>query len=153
MRVRELMIEDVRTTSRAEDAGSAFFHMERDDIHHLVVMNGGDIEGVVSSDDLGGPAGEGIRRGRTVGDLMSPSSAVATPDMTVRQAANRLRGRRIGCLPVVEKGRLVGILTATDVCNWVGSGKARTQRVSLTRAGRQFKFESSGKMRRGARHA
>ena len=35
----------------------------------------------------------------------------AAPEMTIRKAANLLRGRSIGCLPVMDEGRLVGIIT------------------------------------------
>jgi len=42
--------------------------------------------------------------------------------MTLRQAANLLRGRTIGCLPVVEGGELVGILTTTDLLELIGRG-------------------------------
>jgi CBS domain-containing protein len=32
--------------------------------------------------------------------------------------------RKIGCLPVVEGGRLIGIVTETDVLRWVASAPA-----------------------------
>ena len=43
----------------------------------------------------------------------------------VRQAANLLRGRTIGCLPVLEDGKLVGILTTTDLLEQIGRGSDR----------------------------
>ena len=138
MRVSEVMVRAVRTATKEENAEAAFFRMQRDAIHHLVVMNGATVEGVITTDDLGGHAGEAVRRGRTVGELMTKNPAVATPDMTMREAANQLRGRSIGCLPVMQGDRLLGIVTASDVCNWVGSGKTRTQRKSTTRSGRRF---------------
>jgi acetoin utilization protein AcuB len=39
----------------------------------------------------------------------------ALPDDPIEQAANTMRDRRIGCLPVVEDDELVGILTTSDV--------------------------------------
>jgi CBS-domain-containing membrane protein len=39
---------------------------------------------------------------------------------TIRQAANLLRGRTIGCLPVMEDSKLVGIVTVTDLLELVG---------------------------------
>jgi acetoin utilization protein AcuB len=47
------------------------------------------------------------------------------PEMTLRQAANRLRGRSIGCLPVMEDDELVGILTTTDLLEILGKGVER----------------------------
>jgi acetoin utilization protein AcuB len=47
------------------------------------------------------------------------------PEMTLRQAANRMRGRSIGCLPVMEGDDLVGIVTTTDLLELLGHGLAR----------------------------
>jgi CBS-domain-containing membrane protein len=38
----------------------------------------------------------------------------------MKEAANLLRGRSIGCLPILEKRRLVGIVTTTDLLELVG---------------------------------
>jgi CBS domain-containing protein len=37
------------------------------------------------------------------------------PDAEIRQAAHIMREQRIGALPVVRAGRVVGMLTATDL--------------------------------------
>jgi CBS domain-containing membrane protein len=37
------------------------------------------------------------------------------PDMPVQAAASLMRTHHVGCLPVVEEGKLVGIVTATDL--------------------------------------
>jgi acetoin utilization protein AcuB len=89
-------------------------------IHHLVVADGRRVLGVVSQRDLGGTRGEPTRRGHIVQELMTRDVVTATPATTVRQAANLLRGRSIGCLPVTDGERLVGILTVTDVLELVG---------------------------------
>ena len=56
---------------------------------------------------------------------MTSPAVTASPRMTLRQAANLLRGRTIGCLPVVEGGKLVGILTTTDLLELIGRGIER----------------------------
>jgi acetoin utilization protein AcuB len=56
---------------------------------------------------------------------MSRPALTSSPDTTLRQAANVLRGRTIGCLPVVEDGRIVGIVTATDLLELIGAGIER----------------------------
>ena len=53
---------------------------------------------------------------------MTAPAVSATSDMTVRKAANLLRGRSIGCLPVMEDGDLVGIVTTTDLLERIGRG-------------------------------
>ena len=45
-----------------------------------------------------------------------------------------MRGRTIGCLPVVERGRLMGIVTVTDLLDLLGRGLDRStqpERASL----------------------
>ena len=79
-----------------------------------------------------------MRRGKRVSDLMTPAPVVVSPDARVRDAANILRGWSIGCVPVVEKSRVVGILTTADLCALVGRGTIRTQRISSVRAGRRY---------------
>lgn len=79
--------------------------------------------GVVSDRDL--QALGSYRQVQSVEDAMTAPAVTARPDMTLRQAANLLRGRTIGCLPVVEDGELVGILTTTDLLELVGRGAER----------------------------
>lgn len=48
---------------------------------------------------------------------MSEALITVTPSTTVREAARLLRERKIGALPVVEGGKLTGVITTTDVLN------------------------------------
>lgn len=125
MRLQDMMNRNVVTVGPDETADAAWSKMRRERIRHLVVVEGARLEGVVSDRDLGGAHGAASRRGRTVRELMTPSPAVATPATTLRQAANLMRGRLIGSLPVVEGERVVGIVTATDVLDELGRGATR----------------------------
>ncbi len=125
MRLQEIMTTDVVTIGPDEAASTAWSRMERKQVRHLVVAEGKRLLGVISERDLGGPHGGTVRRGRTVRDLMTPSVAVATPETTLRQAANLMRGRLIGSLPVIDDQRVVGIVTATDVLAELGRGSSR----------------------------
>ena len=55
---------------------------------------------------------------------MSQPAISIGPDASVSSAAQRMAQNRIGCLPVVEDGRLVGMLTETDVLCWVAGAKS-----------------------------
>jgi acetoin utilization protein AcuB len=118
MRVGDIMTKKVETISAGESLGAALERMRQRRIRHLVVMNGKKLAGIVSKRDLGAL---GREEGR-VEDVMSAPAVSATADMTVRKAANLLRGRSIGCLPVMEDGDLVGILTTTDLLERIGRG-------------------------------
>lgn len=125
MRLQEIMNTDVVTIGPDEPANTAWSQMERKRIRHLVVMEDGRLVGVLSERDLGGRSGASVRRNRTVRELMTPQVASAKPTTTLRQAANLMRGRLIGSLPVLEDGRVVGIVTATDVLEELGRGSTR----------------------------
>jgi acetoin utilization protein AcuB len=123
MRVGELMTSRVLTISAGESAEHALALMRARRIHHLVVLQGQEVAGVVSSRDL--EAAGTFRQVQVVEDVMTSPALTAAPHMTLRQAANLLRGRTIGCLPVTEDGELVGILTTTDLLAALGRGVAR----------------------------
>lgn len=50
-----------------------------------------------------------------VRDIMSPDPLTVTPDMTVTETARLMVDNRIGALPVLEEGRLIGIVTEGDL--------------------------------------
>ena len=122
MRAEDLMTTAVRTVAPGEPAETAWNLMQLAEVHHLVVMEKSRVVGILSRGDLGGPRGADRRKGRSAADLMTPSIVIATPRTTLRDAANLLRGHSIGCLPVLEGKRLVGILTVTDLLDALGHG-------------------------------
>lgn len=125
MRLQEIMNSDVVTVRPDQAANAAWTSMRRNNIRHLVVTENSRLLGVLSERDLGGRNGTALRRGRTVRALMTPQVATATPRTTLRQAANLMSGQLIGSLPVLEDGRVVGIVTATDVLEELGRGSTR----------------------------
>jgi CBS domain-containing protein len=48
-------------------------------------------------------------------DIMTPDPVTVGPDTTVTEAARLMSDKRIGALPVVEKGRMVGLVTEGDL--------------------------------------
>ena len=113
MRLAEIMSRDVRTARPTDPLEEARRTLEVNRIHHLVVMEGREAVGVLSARDLA--RGEG-----TVGEAMTADPVVATPKTTVKQAANLMRGNIIGCLPIVDEGKLVGIVTTSDLLELLG---------------------------------
>ncbi|MGH2901377.1 MAG: CBS domain-containing protein, partial [Solirubrobacteraceae bacterium] len=64
----------------------------------------------------------------SVGETMTHGPLTTTPKTSVGDAATLLARFRIGCLPVVEAGRLVGILSETDVLRSVARLDAKSER-------------------------
>jgi acetoin utilization protein AcuB len=123
MRVRDVMRRRVETVPTTDFAVDARERMRSRRIRHLVVLEGQDVVGVLSSRDLDSV---GLTQGGLiVGDVMTFPVRTVAPDATLREAANLLRGRTIGCLPVIDKGELVGILTTTDLLELIGRGVER----------------------------
>lgn len=124
MRVLEVMNDDVRTVPSAMPAQQARSLMRTDRIHHLVVVDGRRIVGVLSERDA-----VRARGASTVGQLMTTPVVTIEQDATVRKAANAMRGRTIGCLPVTSGNRLVGIVTTSDLLDVIGGAQGRPSRV------------------------
>jgi len=49
-----------------------------------------------------------------VRDLMRSHVVTASPDMPLEMAAELIAKEKVGCLPVIENGKLVGIVTEVD---------------------------------------
>jgi CBS domain-containing protein len=123
MKVRDIMSTKVQTIDMNEKAESAWNLMKWKRIHHVVVTDGpGQVVGVISARDLGGRDREEALKVRPVAAMMTAYAVKAIPEMPVRQAANVMRGWNIGCLPVVSEGKLVGIVTVSDLLRIVAEG-------------------------------
>jgi CBS domain-containing protein len=123
MRLRDIMTAGVVTIGPRDTAAAARATMRGHGIRHLVVVEDDRVVGLISERDLGRTRGN--RSGTTVAELMTRDVVSATPATTLRQAANLMRGRTIGCLLVVDGEDLVGIVTTTDVLDQLGRGAAR----------------------------
>jgi acetoin utilization protein AcuB len=138
MRLADIMSTPVETIETDVPVETAWNRMQERGIHHLVVTQSGKAVGILSARDLSGPRGVALRWAGTAGELMATRIVTAEPTMTVREAANLLRGRAIGCLPVVSGERIVGIVTITDLLEMIGRGQeklvTRKERRTLTRA-------------------
>jgi len=122
MRIQDVMKRPVKSIEAGEPVSTAMETMRRNRVHHLVVTRAGALTGVVSDGDVRALESSA---GRRVEDVMSAPAISATPEMTLRKAANLLRGRSIGCLPVLEDGRIVGIVTTSDLLERIGRGSER----------------------------
>jgi CBS domain-containing protein len=120
------MTTPVHTIAATADASLAWNQMQLHRVRHLVVAGpDGRAIGVVAASDLGGKRGDAMRVGRQVHDLMTERLVTATPDTTIREAANLMRGHAVNCLPVFEGTKLRGIVTALDLLELLGKGAER----------------------------
>jgi CBS domain-containing protein len=133
MQVRDLMSRQVVTIAPSESCLDAVVRMQRARSRHLPVVNrDGLLVGVVTDRDmrhllfsapmferLGSTRVEVLLDGVKVAEVMSTDLVTTTPGASLTEAASTMRTEKVGSLPVVEDGRVVGILTESDVLRHV----------------------------------
>jgi len=124
--VRDLMTTSVKTLGRNESLKSADDVMRLGRIRHLpVVEEDGTLAGIVSQRDLfhGGllrALGFGsFARDKALDDLlvkeaMKTEVLTTRPDALLSEAAALMLERKVGCLVVLDAGKIAGILTEAD---------------------------------------
>lgn len=134
MRVCELMTAKPITVDPETPMLEARQRMVEKRIRHLVVVENARVVGIVTDRDirlnLPSPATSlsvweinYLLAQLTVGGVMSAAVIVVDPDRPVAEAARIMMDHKIGALPVVDEGRLVGIITESDfVRAMAGSG-------------------------------
>jgi acetoin utilization protein AcuB len=87
--------------------------MDKGNFHRVPVVDGGKLVGIISDRDLRQHVGS-LEDVKVNGAMTKPVVTVA-PTTMLEQAANLLVKHKIGGVPVVEQGKVVGIITATDL--------------------------------------
>jgi acetoin utilization protein AcuB len=126
-RVEQWMTRPAVTIEASARVSSAVAAMKAHGVRHLPVLGpDGTLAGIVTDRDLRqvvfdpsiqellGKAADKLR-GLTVRDVMTWGVVAVRPDMGIREAAGLMHQRKIGALPVVERGRVTGMLTERDV--------------------------------------
>lgn len=119
MKVRDVMTTDNLLTIGEDDSlADAAHRMTWSPCRHLPVVKDREVVGVISERDilawiggdhrLDGPAD-------VVRAAMVAPATVASPEDDIGEAAARMLSYRIGCLPVVTSGKLIGMLTRGDL--------------------------------------
>jgi CBS domain-containing membrane protein len=99
-------------------------------IRHIPVVEDGRLIGLLSERDLMGAATTeifGLKQKRKsallktvlIKDVMKKRVISVKPDTPIKDAAHLMADKKIGCVPVVESGTLVGLLTTTDILRYV----------------------------------
>lgn len=124
--VRDLMTTDVFTLHSEDSLFLARQLMNMARIRHVPILDGRErFVGLVTHRDILGVAvskladiDQGTQNEFDAGvplfEIMNTDVRTAEPSMPLRQAAVTLLENKFGCLPVVENGALVGILTEAD---------------------------------------
>jgi CBS domain-containing membrane protein len=99
--------------------------MKGERVRHLPVVEGERLVGMLSQHDVLAAVGEaataGEKRAVTVGEVMSAPAVHIAPERRASEAIELLYRRRLGALPVVRGGRLVGIVSTADCFYYLAS--------------------------------
>ncbi len=126
MRVRDIMTPDPITIEPQESIEEALGLMHRYDIHELPVTQDDVVVGILTRRDLQMSIGPAIKEldgdamdpdilAQPVSDVMTHDVKAVYEDTDMTEACRILASLRIGALPVMGGGRLVGILSVTDL--------------------------------------
>jgi acetoin utilization protein AcuB len=126
MRTKDIMTTNVVTVNEKTSITDARRIMEAHRIRRLPVMNGGELVGLVTKHKLlevaPSPA-TSLNRWElnylldklTVKEIMVKNPCTITPDTPVEEALRTGQEKGYGAFPVVEDGRLVGMVTESDI--------------------------------------
>jgi acetoin utilization protein AcuB len=133
VRVADWMSRRVLAVETFDSIGIARQLMAKHRVNQLPVLENQKLVGIVTDRDIRDayPSSTMINRGKeidrfadsvTVEEVMSHDVMVVRPDTSLASAVSLLRRHRIGSLPVMKGGKLVGIITRSNILDFVLSG-------------------------------
>ena len=120
LKVEDVMVEDVVTVEDDVTVKKAVAIMNKYEIGCLIVTKRGKPVGIVTERDmLTRVLAESRNPERTkIADIVSRPLVIAEPDMDLEEAARLMFKMKVKKLPVVSDGRLVGLVTLTDLARF-----------------------------------
>ena len=116
MKIHTLMVPDPITTTEQASIREAIQIMKANSIRHLpVVTEDNDLKGFVTLADLKQGLIPSMVADLDLSDLMIKEPITVDPDEDIEIAAQLIYKHKIGGIPVVKIGKLVGIITESDI--------------------------------------
>jgi CBS domain-containing protein len=127
--VSKIMTSDVITLNHTDNLDTAEQLFKSNNIRHIPVVSGTSIIGMLSLTDLlrisfadaahGGDIDTTVYNMFTIEQVMAKNIVSVSSDATIREAAEILSKKEFHALPVVNNGELAGIVTTTDMINYL----------------------------------
>ena len=130
--VREIMMGSPVTLKPDDTLDLANDVISLGRIRHIPVVQDGRVVGMLSERDLIGAAAttifglkqktkSALLKSLTIKSVMKKRVVSVNPDTTIKEAARVMADKKIGCVPVILNGALVGLVTTTDILRYVDS--------------------------------
>ena len=120
--VKEIMSRNVITVQQQDRLAKVEELWKSNPIHHLVVLEGDKVVGIISKLDMlkayNGLSENGstsVLTGLSVKEVMTVNPLTVEPDDTIGLVADILLANKFHSIPVVEEGELAGIVTSHDL--------------------------------------
>ncbi len=115
MRISEVMTEAAVTDRPDDDLAAAARKMWEQQTGSLLVLDGEDLAGIITERDVLRAVATGTPLDTPVSEVMSKDLITVEPGTSLREAARIMTEKWIRHLPVLEGGRLVGIVSQRDL--------------------------------------
>jgi CBS domain-containing protein len=116
VQVRDVMTEAAVTESAADTLRAAAERMWRNQTGSLLIMNDGRLAGILTERDVLRAVALGADpQTCTVDEAMTAEVYTVPPEMDLREAAREMAARWIRHLPVVDDGKVLGVVSMRDV--------------------------------------
>lgn len=112
--VKDVMNEEVRSVDMEDPVSKVAQIMRQFRIGSVIVMGGKHIKGIITAEDIVYKY-VAEKRGEKASDIMTRDPITIEPGKTLEEAARLMTEKKIKKLPVMEAGRVVGIITASDI--------------------------------------
>lgn len=121
--VRDIMVNNVITIEHDKTAKDVAILMTEKSISSLVVVKEGTPIGLVTERDLARKVSTTDRKSSEVplSEIMSPNFRWVEPMTPIEDAVQRMTNKNIRRLLVLDNGKLVGIITETDLARYLRS--------------------------------
>lgn len=137
--VRDAMTSNPRTADPSQSLADAAQIMKTEDVGSVPVVADGRLVGMLTDRDIAIRAvAEGVdAQSINIGDVASREPVTVEPEQDLDEALRLMAAHQVRRLPVVENGRLVGILAQADVAMEAKEKKAGEVLEEISRPGQQ----------------
>ncbi len=148
MLVGKRMSKKVETLTPDDYLSTAQSRMWKGGFRRVPVVQDERLVGIITDHDLREHLGH-LDRTR-IGEVMAENPLSVAPEATLEEAAQTLLKNKIGGLPVVDGGKVVGIITASDILqaflDVMGASVSGTVRIDLILEGKRQDLTSASKI-------